>query len=308
LRTGRKVDDGPDATPYGVDTPAKEGRILMEKLREAAVDKDGEEGRGDGEEEGEEIVLVDGNYPRVVQEEKDLVILEDVPILPPPTPSQSRSSSPTARELLNAFPSIPSPPAPLSLQQPLRTSPPIQLKLNPLSSNPQQTSPPLNQLQTPRRGLGGPTRASLHKAVLIRSAHRAVMRAEAEAESGSGNGSMIYEEEARMDGERDEFVGDEQPEQNEEEEEREVAAVTARGGTSESETGEDEDQDDEQEEEEREEEKPKSVWRKSWENLVGLVVRSGPPNARNSLAQEEEDEDDMEEVGIFISLYTGRLY
>lgn len=134
------------------------------------------------------------------------------------------------------------------------------------------------------------------------------MRAEAEAESGSGNGSMIYEEEARMDGERDEFVGDEQPEQNEEEEEREVAAVTARGGTSESETGEDEDQDDEQEEEEREEEKPKSVWRKSWENLVGLVVRSGPPNARNSLAQEEEDEDDMEEVGIFISLYTGRLY
>ncbi|KXN89208.1 hypothetical protein AN958_05911 [Leucoagaricus sp. SymC.cos] len=55
----------------------------------------------DGDEE-EEIVLVDGNRPRVVEEEKDLVILEDVEvsipepvvqIQPPKTPTRRRSQS-----------------------------------------------------------------------------------------------------------------------------------------------------------------------------------------------------------------------
>jgi len=54
------------------------------------------------EEEANEIVLVDGNHPRVVEEDKDLVILEDVeapmplPViraLPPKTPQRRRSQS-----------------------------------------------------------------------------------------------------------------------------------------------------------------------------------------------------------------------
>lgn len=54
------------------------------------------------EEEANEIVLVDGNHPRVVEEDKDLVILEDIeaPIplpviraLPPQTPQRRRSQS-----------------------------------------------------------------------------------------------------------------------------------------------------------------------------------------------------------------------
>lgn len=54
------------------------------------------------EEEANEIVLVDGNHPRVVEEDKDLVILEDIEVpmpppvihaLPPKTPQRRRSQS-----------------------------------------------------------------------------------------------------------------------------------------------------------------------------------------------------------------------
>lgn len=56
----------------------------------------------DDADEEEEIVLVDGNHPRVVEEDKDLVILEDVevppaqPVIhvqPPKTPQRRRSQS-----------------------------------------------------------------------------------------------------------------------------------------------------------------------------------------------------------------------
>jgi len=67
---------------------------LMDRLREAAGDV---QGGGDGEEpETEEVVLVDGNHPRVVQEEKDLVILEDVPYSPPPSPPPPPSAPASA--------------------------------------------------------------------------------------------------------------------------------------------------------------------------------------------------------------------
>ena len=83
--------------------------------------------------EEEEIVLVQTNHPRVVEEEKDLVILEDVPV---------RLLSPI-KTTLQQFPMIQA-----------------------------QHQPPC----TPRRRSFGGT------AVLIRSAQRAVMKAEKEME------------------------------------------------------------------------------------------------------------------------------
>ena len=91
-------------------------------------------------EEEEEIVLVHTNHPRVVEEEKDLVILEDVPV-------QLLSPTKATIQQTNQFPVI-------------------QL----------QHQPPC----TPRRrSLGG---TALHRAVLIRSAQRAVFKAEKERE------------------------------------------------------------------------------------------------------------------------------
>lgn len=78
----------------------------------------------------EDIVLVDGDHPRVVEEEKDLVILEDVEI---PSSGDFRHS-----------------PEPQHPQTPAR-----------------------------RRSM---SRNTLHRAVLIRSAQRAVIRAEQERE------------------------------------------------------------------------------------------------------------------------------
>ena len=80
--------------------------------------------------EEDEILLVQGSHPRVVQEEHDLVILEDV-ALTPPSPSK------------------------------------LQANLEPPQTPPR------------RRSLGG---NALHRAVLIRSAQRAVLKAEKERE------------------------------------------------------------------------------------------------------------------------------
>lgn len=88
----------------------------------------------------EPIVLVHTDHPRVVQEEKDLVILEEIPI---ELLSPSKSSGSTPQQ----FPVI-------------RTQ------------NPPQTPPR-------HKSLGG---TALHRAVLIRSAQRAVMKAEKEKE------------------------------------------------------------------------------------------------------------------------------
>ena len=79
--------------------------------------------------EEDDIILVEGSHPRVVQDERDLVILEDVTL--PPSPSKPRTNL-----------------------------------------EPPQTPPR-------RRSLGGNT---LHRAVLIRSAQRAVLKAERERE------------------------------------------------------------------------------------------------------------------------------
>jgi len=82
------------------------------------------------------------NCPRVVEEEKDLVILEDIPV-----------------QLL-------SPSKPLSVPERSQPFPVIRFDLQPCT-------PPR------RRALGG---TALHRAVLIRSAQRAIMKTEKERE------------------------------------------------------------------------------------------------------------------------------
>jgi hypothetical protein len=120
----------------------------MERLWEARADAEmAADAAGDGREE--DIVLVDGNHAHVVQEEKDIVILVDVPIpvAPPSTPTsnstlKSTPLSQTARSLLNAFPAILPHPSSNSKTQ---TSPPITHHPQ-LAQHTQQTSPPLSQL------------------------------------------------------------------------------------------------------------------------------------------------------------------
>ena len=151
-------------------------------------------------EEEEEIVLVDGDHPRVVEEGRDLVILEDVEV-------QS-----------------PAPPVP-----------------------PQYQAPP----QTPQRKRSL-SRNTLHRAVLIRSAQRAVLRAEKERE----------EEEEEM-----EVLGAVAANVEESDEE-------ADQGGEEEYTDEDEDEDGKQESEQQTTEQ-KSLWRKSLERIWLFGSSSG---------------------------------
>ncbi|KAG6872992.1 hypothetical protein C0995_004368 [Termitomyces sp. Mi166 len=92
------------------------------------------------DEEEDNIVLVDGNHPRVVEDEKDLVILEDIDRPIPPS-SGSTYANPQEQTFLHA-------PQPRTTQQ----------------------EPP----RTPVRRRS----QSLHRAVLIRSVQRAVLKAE----------------------------------------------------------------------------------------------------------------------------------
>ena len=105
----------------------------------------------------QEVVLVEGDSPIVVQEEKDLVILENVEVddtdehLKTPT-QQAHGYARTQASPLRHFPAPPT-----LLQTPQRYM----------------------QSQTPRqRGYS----SALHRAVLIRSAQRAIMKAEVEKE------------------------------------------------------------------------------------------------------------------------------
>ncbi|PSS34226.1 hypothetical protein PHLCEN_2v1736 [Hermanssonia centrifuga] len=101
-----------------------------------------EEDDDDEEELEEDIVLVEGNHPRVVEEDRDLVILEHVVVREPE-------------------------PAPQHL---------VQFPI------PQSAQPPPQAPQTPRPSRRAQSRASLHRAVLIRSAHRTALKLEMERE------------------------------------------------------------------------------------------------------------------------------
>ncbi|KAJ7030444.1 hypothetical protein C8F04DRAFT_1113686 [Mycena alexandri] len=112
-------------------------------------------------EDGQTITLVQGSHPRVVEEAKDLVILEDVELSAQERAAAANNQSPTAtmagagrgRSNSTSAGSVapPSPPPP---------------------------APP----RTPRR-------QSLHRAVLIRSAQRAVWAANSPASNNSGSNS-----------------------------------------------------------------------------------------------------------------------
>ncbi|KAG1886565.1 hypothetical protein F4604DRAFT_1572094 [Suillus subluteus] len=175
----------------------------------------------------EEIVLVESNTPHVVQEDKDLVILERVDVqAPPPTPSVQRPR------------------------------------------------PSMNIYKTPNRR----TRPSLHRAVLIRSVHRAVMAREEEEEEKEVE-EVIVNEATVEEGEEHENDNDE--EFNDEQ-------GTAGNGHGESdEDGNDADLDT------IEEPTPQpSTWRKSLNAVRARVVW---PFRSSSTAPEENDDDKQDE-------------
>ena len=188
----------------------------------------------DEEEEEQEIVLVESNHPRVVEEDRDLVILEHVEVQDPiPEP-----------QLLVQFP---------------------------IPQNNQAVQ------QTPKRRAN--PRASLHRAVLIRSAQRAVMRYE-----------MEREEEQEVE-EVEDTIGDTEVM-------RDVQEV-------EEEKDEEMEEDQDMEEVEREQRRrPVSGWRKSLNAMkegLGWAFRaSSIPDD----VQEEGDEDEEEEQDITEALWS----
>ena len=170
------------------------------------------------EEDEEEIVLVQTNHPRVVEEEKDLVILEDIPI------------------------SLLSP----SVASSLRLQPPIPMQAQP---QPPRTPPR-------RKSLGG---NALHRAVLIRSAQRAVMKAERERED--------EEEEMEVFGAVVDVVDDEEETGTRGQRYNDIEDVEMRDVEDDDEEDNDlTDDEDEEDQKRRDEQKP--LWRKSLERII----------------------------------------
>jgi hypothetical protein len=217
----------------------------------------------DDDEEEEEIVLVHTNHPRVVEEDRDLVILEDVPMAP----------------LLNVYSTTGSPARSLQAPAPLQ----------------EQAAPP----RTPRRkSLGG---TALHRAVLIRSAQRAVWRAEKEKEEEEEReeemevlGAVV--DPAEVEGAENDSDGDEDDgyDKQGEYEDQDVVMRSAS-----SEDDEDEELTDEEEDPEAlaQKEANKSLWRKSLERIIPWKFG----------AADAEEEDDVRLPCIFI-LFKAQAY
>lgn len=190
------------------------------------------------EEEVDDIVLVDGNHPRVVEDEKDLVILEDV-----------------------------------QLPDPRGHSVPIQQY-----QSPQQLQPPPQTPVRPR----SLSRNTLHRAVLIRSAQRAVLQAE--------HAEREREEEEEEEMEVLETVASDAASESEEDaaDDDEESASDANeddddSGTDEDEEGEEYEEDIRGRDDERNASAQKSTWRKSLERIWPFRSSSAPV--------EEEDQD-----------------
>lgn len=191
------------------------------------------------EEEADNIVLVDGNHPRVVEDEKDLVILEDV-----------------------------------QLPDPRAHSMPIQQYQSP------QQQQPLPQTPVRPRSL---SRNTLHRAVLIRSAQRAVLQAE--------HAEREREEEEEEEMEVLETVASDAASESEEDaaDDDEEGASDANeddddSGTDEDEEGEEYEEDIRGRDDERNASGQKSTWRKSLERIWPF---------RSSSAPVEDEEQDV---------------
>ena len=201
----------------------------------------GRQGYSDGGDE-DHIVLVHTNHPRVVEEERDLVILEDVPLhLILPSPSVYSSS-----------------PVRGGSQQPGLAQPQPQ----------QPTTPPR------RRSIGG---NALHRAVLIRSAQRAVWKAEKEREEQEeemevleavvdpAEAGDVSDEDEDEDFEDDDFVRGRPLAPSHEEPAQELEDVEMRSASDEDEQDSTEEED---EEEQRKAQQQKPLWRKSIERII----------------------------------------
>ncbi|KAH9934220.1 uncharacterized protein B0H18DRAFT_1101746 [Fomitopsis serialis] len=151
-------------SPRPFEDPRRNLEILQSPLKtvfkpepesddEDAEHEDDEEGRQNDETEApEDIILVESDHPRVMESEKDLVILDHVTVTDPP-PSAA-----------------PSPYRASSYASPARQPRAVQMPVPP-----QNWAPP----RTPARRM---PRASLHRAVLIRSAQRAALKHEMQRE------------------------------------------------------------------------------------------------------------------------------
>lgn len=143
IQSAQVFTPGPSADPREnlriLQTPMK-APFLRHEPREPSPLKRGSAPDPEDMDDDEEIVLVESNHPKVLEEEKDLVILEHVETEVPSEEPQRMVQYPIPQ------PAQPSPQAP----------------------------------RTPRRRLH--PRSSLHRAVLIRSAHRTALKIEKEAE------------------------------------------------------------------------------------------------------------------------------
>ncbi|KAF8064876.1 hypothetical protein FPV67DRAFT_158757 [Lyophyllum atratum] len=215
---------------YAYNSPVK-----PEPTAQPSIEED------DQDEEEDIIVLVDGNHPRVVEDEKDLVILEDIEV-------PLRGLSPTSSEVYHQPPVYAAPPPP---QTPAR-----------------------------KRSL---SRNTLHRAVLIRSAQRAVLKAERDEQEKE-------EEEEEME------VLDAVASDIGEESDEEVAAeADVREEEGESAGSGDENMSEEEDmvedEEDMEERKTRKLtWRKSLERL--WPFRSSSPQEED---ENQEDDDNVAE-------------
>ncbi|KAI6161798.1 hypothetical protein EDD17DRAFT_1582603 [Pisolithus thermaeus] len=201
-------------------------------------DEHDENNSRDGNGEEEEIVLVDGDHPHVLEEDKDLVILESVEVeVPEPPPPHSPRQHHRQRQQ----------------QQPQLTAPPTTpLRLGAFGRpvNVQPSNP--NVYQTPHRT---PARPSLHRAVLIRSAQRVVLRQEIE-----------QEEEEMEEKEVEEVIVDDLEDVHEDE--------------------------DEEEDRDRDEEAEETGQPSGWQRSLGLVKGFGWPFRSSSAAPEGDEKYD----------------
>lgn len=210
-RENLRILQSPLKNTFKPSTPSQLSRSPSKYPSRNAYDDDSDEEMA---EEEDDIILVDGNHPRVVEEDRDLVILEDVELPPSHSPDKQQSQ----------HQQVPLPP------------------------------------KTPSRRV---PRASLHRAVLIRSAQRAVLHAEKEREREEEEEREVLgvvADVAESDEEEDVYDDDD--------DERDDGDVDDDG----------EDDDDEEEEEEESKEEKKLTWRKSLERMWPFRGSSAVPD------------------------------